>query len=516
MRTIALIGHKASGASRPMGRSSGTASAAYSAGSRLCPSTVLWPCICRFAGEQANYETPSLGIHDVCPDVFSSPPTPVDRHHSHWHVSCHGRPQLNSRHHPAVLEQLGRWHPTLRPSASIVPATCHDGLHSTFPHLFDMCSGSCCIESPHPGPFYSAGNPRPQHAQNTPQPGLTCYRNCIIRHKLSIAVHSSCIFLLSVPRYPFVDRRFNSTRGFPGEGHGNEALRIASANVTGWWGGRRALERGDFDHHDIVFIQEHKLAQPKVEQAKTWLKTQGWESSISPSIVTSKRGISAGTAILWRPHLQVTKVVADCPGAKEGRATCIHLRAATVGNMALVSIYGYTGQEHRTLALLEAIADATVGTPYLIMGDLNLPQATTAAWALTQPHRVKILNFGSTCFTAAGASDIDHGIISAIGAHLVKEVGTLDTSLATHRPISVELATHTGNVDVDTIVKKARAPHSKVIGPQLEQEGAWAQWPSRAALPRGPQRRSGQDMLPLPGPRHTSMGGFRQYLEGLV
>ena len=151
-------------------------------------------------------------------------------------------------------------------------------------------------------------------------------------------------------------RHFDSTLGYPGEGHkdNRRKLSIVSANITSWYGGKNAIDRGDFDDTDILCLQEHRISDPhNMEIARKWLKGKGWDSHCSLAIVTAKGGRSGGTAVLWRSHVHVSNIVKDFPGEDEGRASAIEIVLADFGSIMVSTIYGSTGNIDRTLALLE-------------------------------------------------------------------------------------------------------------------------------------------------------------------
>ena len=105
-----------------------------------------------------------------------------------------------------------------------------------------------------------------------------------------------------------------------------------------------------------------------------------------------------------------------------------------------------------------------------------MERKVTQHWACTRPAGYKVLDFGPTCVSYTGSTNIDHAIITKLFANLLIWTETLDVALPNHRPAQATFTSDHGNQTVHTIKKSTRSNTAPVNGPKLCLENDWVGW----------------------------------------
>jgi len=193
---------------------------------------------------------------------------------------------------------------------------------------------------------------------------------------------------------------------------------------------------------------------------------------------TPKGGISAGTAVLWRKHVQVTQTYKDFPGSAAGRCTGIEIFLPGVGPTTVASDYGYVGNVQSTNHLTKQIVSKCLDS-FVLIGDFNRSVEESTNETLLYHRFCQVQAWGSTCSTYNSVSDVDHAIISKNSMRLLKNTWSDDSMLATHRPITMELHTKSGNIRVRTINRTPRTVFHPPHGPHQSFSELWERWQTR-------------------------------------
>jgi hypothetical protein len=106
------------------------------------------------------------------------------------------------------------------------------------------------------------------------------------------------------------------------------------------------------------------------------------------------------------------------------------------GLITSATIYGVTGKTDRTLELLDKISNRIGNGQGIIVGDFNMDQNITKDWAATRVSAPRVLDFGKTCYSHSGSTNIDHAIITNV---LAKILPSAPTHWMWHSPLTVPL-----------------------------------------------------------------------------
>ncbi len=145
---------------------------------------------------------------------------------------------------------------------------------------------------------------------------------------------------------------------------------------------------------------------------------------------------------IWQEWLAVGDV--GCI-TKDKRATSITLRTPRLGQVILVSQYGWVDDHDRSMALVDGLGEklANRGLPWAIMGDFNMKARVMKAWCDEAVHAGKpsVLSPGATCYAgkAQPSSDIDYMVVDKLFAGWWWDMPDHQTSLTTHSPVSWRL-----------------------------------------------------------------------------
>ena len=136
---------------------------------------------------------------------------------------------------------------------------------------------------------------------------------------------------------------FDSTLGFPGEGHRAHKVRMISWNMGGseWndpqGAGRlkAAIRRFVRSKYDVLCLQEHQLDKDTVAQVNNYLKRiEGEDLAWRFSARASGRGKRGGTAIIAK--------VSACGECKFSTACGGHVTILDIEGLKIMSIYAST------------------------------------------------------------------------------------------------------------------------------------------------------------------------------
>ena len=111
-----------------------------------------------------------------------------------------------------------------------------------------------------------------------------------------------------------------------------------TANVNSHGAMRKLM--GQLENMAVVLVQETHMADKEtIDQARAWLKRQGWHSVFAEAEKgNGQKGSKGGVGILWKPWV-------FCVGqpvvVNKARAISVILRSETFGEAVFVSCYGY-------------------------------------------------------------------------------------------------------------------------------------------------------------------------------
>ena len=274
---------------------------------------------------------------------------------------------------------------------------------------------------------------------------------------------------------------FDSTRGFPGEGPrggpGQVKLTyLTSSNVTAWSSARKALDNKSPPRANFLLLQEHKLSTTKaIEIAKKYLSKLGYESHFGAARTTSKKGVSAGTALAWKSGIRVRHIFDTRSYAPPERFTAICTDLANQ-NTIVGTYYGDVDSETNNLSLLGAIAQNLVSSriPLILGGDFNLDAQTMAGWMAVRFPHLKIVEAGPTCCTGKmiKATTLDYFIVSKSLLPLLGSIQTEDTTIKTHKPVSLAIKA-TDKLRLLTKYDYPKPGHEAVTGPKVHVSSWW-------------------------------------------
>ena len=172
---------------------------------------------------------------------------------------------------------------------------------------------------------------------------------------------------------------------------------------------------------------------------------------------------------MWNKHMRVTEVG---KAYNSSRTISIRTYLGQLGEVLVISYYGRVDDEGRMTRtwlaqeLPRLLADRL---PFIIMGDLNLPSSEVCQ--VLQQYgmgRTKLVSPGPTCFTSRGGSAIDMIILGGEAAKWAGKAETIETGLATHRPIRMQIDSEIAEQRVDVFVKPPAVKVGQpVVGPNL-------------------------------------------------
>ena len=154
----------------------------------------------------------------------------------------------------------------------------------------------------------------------------------------------------------------------------------------------------------------------------------------------------------------------------------IQIEHASLGQVLFVTFYGHQ-DSNITLRRLEDIIVKlkATGFCFVIAGDFNISSEDMSQWLPTNHPRMQLRDGGNSCFTPISVSTIDYFMFHGQCCAMDTSVRTLDTSLATHRPVKLTFNLWNNTEVVNWMPRGTRPPGNLVIGPSLG-EANTAQW----------------------------------------
>ena len=122
----------------------------------------------------------------------------------------------------------------------------------------------------------------------------------------------------------------------------------------------------------IWAIHEHKLhSDDQRAAAEDKLGTYGYKTFLPPCIKGKKGGPSGGVGWIfhqWIPVVEVGQII------NEPRVVSITLETPMLGQMTLVSLYGWVDDHDRTCNLVLRVIRRlmAIGQPWALLGDFNI------------------------------------------------------------------------------------------------------------------------------------------------
>ncbi len=115
----------------------------------------------------------------------------------------------------------------------------------------------------------------------------------------------------------------------------------------------------------------------------------------------------------------------------------------TLGQITLASFYGDDQSNDNAYAMLHSLLQQLMAqtTAVVMWGTFNIPADTLAPRLRTDSPELILIDVGATCYMRGSKpSHVDYWIIHRKLRPFVVEATSLGTSLATHRPVYLELA----------------------------------------------------------------------------
>ena len=186
----------------------------------------------------------------------------------------------------------------------------------------------------------------------------------------------------------------------------------------------------------LLVSATHKVLEEEVPEMQARIRKDGWEIGISPATRTPAGGVSAGTAIAWKPHLDVA---APMVHIWPGRLSMITMRFARIGEVDILAMYGPVGDTATLRNVFQAAHSALTNRPFIIGGDFNASRQEVndilfdlhLDWQTHVPA-------DPTCFTAGMPSCIDFFVTGGVVTEcMTKPVVVQAVEVPTHKPVEV-------------------------------------------------------------------------------
>ena len=259
-----------------------------------------------------------------------------------------------------------------------------------------------------------------------------------------------------------------------------EAGCVVTVNCTSWHSVKEEFQtqQTEIGKALVVGLQEVKIAKGELADVEKWCDREGWVIAVAPCLRGTKGGRSAGTAVCWRKFLhRLSNPEVLIPG----RAVSVALEIC--GCPAnVVSYYGSDGSSIKRAAEVQIIQEwaAKQKLPMILMGDFNEEPWVTAARFPSAGTVVATDDSDPTCITQAAASVIDYFVVSNLLLGKVRGVGTVASSVATHRAVAMRLTGLASDPWLKVVSVGSRSAGSPVFGPHFdfaaEQAELWIKW----------------------------------------
>ncbi len=262
---------------------------------------------------------------------------------------------------------------------------------------------------------------------------------------------------------------------------GHFALKIVTINITSWGS---CLDFIKSTEADVLLIQEHKLDKAQAEEATAWLRRQKWNSMISPAEPGPNGGMSAGVAILARPHIGLGLPLVGTEEIIPARMIAARIEAPGCRPLVAIAAYFHDGQG-LAFCNLEMLRIAGLflksqgeEVPFVMGADFQMEPHEIATAAFAQEVGATIVATGDaagTCRTGRTARELDYFYVSSGLADGIESVGLIQhTGIRTHLPVELRFKPRLTSIRALVIRKPPPLGTERIIGP-LRQVADWGE-----------------------------------------
>ncbi len=250
------------------------------------------------------------------------------------------------------------------------------------------------------------------------------------------------------------------------------ALRVQTANVTGWSSAQAWLTRTDAH---VVLLHEHHLVKgDKLCEASQWCTRNGWHPIFEPAAPGVGLGSSGGVAILARKFLGLHYPAAgSCIVPHRAVASIIYLPGTSL-YIHEVSAYLHDDQglSEANINILNSIGSHLVATgyPHIVGADWNVePDDLVTTGILRRTSScLRVPEGGGTCLVANSTVRrlIDYFMIHMSLTHAIDHIWKPSAAdLKTHEPVQLQFKERTCQLLVDAIRIPRKFPTKRLHGP---------------------------------------------------
>lgn len=150
-------------------------------------------------------------------------------------------------------------------------------------------------------------------------------------------------------------------------------MELIQANIAIWCKNTEAFLRRAPPGIGVICLQEHRLPMHKIDEVLNRIAAWGWQGHLAAAMPTENDDYSAGTGVLWRSFLHITKHIgSDHRVIENPRLAMVNWRLRgmdlTIGSAYL---HDTTGATRENLELLCMIGEesAASGRPTIISAD---------------------------------------------------------------------------------------------------------------------------------------------------
>ncbi len=267
---------------------------------------------------------------------------------------------------------------------------------------------------------------------------------------------------------PYEAESASRPRGWARNQWSRDRISFVTCNATTWPSVEREFENSDgFVHRcHIIAVAEHRLPDERRRaRAQNSIEKFGWKGFFTESAVGEKGGTSSGVALLWRNYMHLSDVGLH---VNTPRALSASVEISRLGQVEMLSVYGWVDDQHKTLALLEVekLRLLASGRPWVIFGDFNIPAEAMRQWLREVGNWGAVIDAGPSCYSGEIPSAIDFFIVQPGMEVVMSDVRLFDSGLATHKPVGITVKGGAqGRVRV--LCKNGRAAVKPVFGPSL-------------------------------------------------
>ena len=260
-------------------------------------------------------------------------------------------------------------------------------------------------------------------------------------------------------------------------------MRIVTVNATCWQACKQWLEQTSAqDRPHIILLQEHKVLHDEaVAEAQSWAFLVGYTSVWTKAQQGPGGRAVGGTAIFATEQLGLIKPKLGKGVEQHARATIAIAQIPDYGRIVLSSIYGHCnmGAKGDNLKLITSIPQIaeSLKLPFLMGGDFNIEPSKLASNGFTsRANTTMVVPTRSTCITHSwkGGSTIDYFVCTKGIEKLISKTSVLiDTAIATHRPVHIEMGIHFKPTCFAKLVVPPALPKEMPIGPSPREPYQW-------------------------------------------